>query len=221
MEPNKRTNTEQTILRCAEEVFLERGYDGARTTEIAQRAGVNHAMIHYYFRTKLDLFNVIFQDKLSLLTDSFADTLIQERPFFDKIRLAVETHFDFMSDNPKLFFFLYSEIVNNAERKKLVAEFIEPKVRPILNILDKDMKKEVEKGNIRKVKALEILLNIISLNVITFLGLPLIETLCRDEGEVKNFMSERKANNVESIINSLRPHTDKPKYVQTSLDFGD
>lgn len=59
----KETTTEQLILEAAEAEFLEKGYGKARTTEIARRAGVNHSMLHYYFRTKENLFEVMFQKK--------------------------------------------------------------------------------------------------------------------------------------------------------------
>jgi AcrR family transcriptional regulator len=61
-------NTEQQILKYAELEFLEKGYDGARTTSIAKAAGVTHAMLHYYFRTKELLFERIIEKKMSEIT---------------------------------------------------------------------------------------------------------------------------------------------------------
>ncbi|MBQ2779515.1 MAG: helix-turn-helix transcriptional regulator, partial [Bacteroidaceae bacterium] len=50
MDNQEKQSKEQQILAAAEQEFLTRGYDGARTTSIAQAAGVTHAMLHYYFR---------------------------------------------------------------------------------------------------------------------------------------------------------------------------
>lgn len=215
----KDTNTEATILRCAEEVFLERGFDGAKTTEIARRAGVNHAMIHYYFRTKKNLFNVVFEEKLELLATSFSNSLSQNIPFFDKIRHAVESHFDFISENPRLLMFLYTEVVNDDDRKQLLATNILPKARKFLEELEKGVNEEVAKGTIRAIKPIEILLNIIALNVTTFLAFPLMEVVLGDGEVMDTIMAERKESNVEFILNGMKIHTAKPNYTQTSLSF--
>lgn len=219
MKEDTNSNTEQTILMCAEEVFLERGFDGAKTTEIARRAGVNHAMIHYYFRTKKNLFNVVFQDKLTVLATSFSDSLSQDIPFFDKIRNAVETHFDFISENPKLLFFLYTEVVNDDERKKLLVNNILPRAQKLLDELEKGIAEELAKGTIRPVKPVEILLNIIALNVTTFLATPLMEVVFGNTDEMDRLMEERKESNVEFILNGMRINVPKPVYKQTSLSF--
>lgn len=219
MKEHKETNTEQLILKCAEEVFLERGFDGAKTTEIAKRAGVNHAMLHYYFRTKQNLFDVIFKNKVELFATSFSNTLAQELPLFDKIRQAIELHFDFIAQNPRLPFFLYTEIINNDERKLLFINTVKAKVENTIIEFDKSLSKEIEKGNIRKIDVTQLLLNIIALNVTTFMAYPIIETLIENEEERKKLIETRKKNNVEFIINSIRLDPDKPKYVQTSLNF--
>ena len=60
---NNEANTEQIILEAAEAEFLEKGYGNAKTVAIAQRAGVSHSMLHYYYRTKEQLFQKIFKAK--------------------------------------------------------------------------------------------------------------------------------------------------------------
>lgn len=215
----KDTNTEATILRCAEEVFLERGFDGAKTTEIARRAGVNHAMIHYYFRTKKNLFNVVFEEKLELLATSFSNSFSQNIPFFDKIKYAVESHFDFISENPRLLMFMYTEVVNDDDRKQLLVTNILPKAKGFLEELEKGVEEEVSKGTIRHIKPIEILLNIIALNVTTFLAFPLMEVVLGRDGEMDKMMAERKESNVEFILNGIKIHAAKPNYTQTSLSF--
>ena len=60
-------DTETLILQAAEKEFFEKGYSGAKTTAIAEAAGVTHAMLHYYFRTKDKLFEKIVSDKIGNL----------------------------------------------------------------------------------------------------------------------------------------------------------
>ncbi|MDE6437650.1 MAG: TetR/AcrR family transcriptional regulator, partial [Muribaculaceae bacterium] len=98
--------TEQKILAAAEQEFLDKGFSGARTTAIAQAAGVTHAMLHYYFRSKDKLFEKIITDKMSELGKLMLDSLITSNlPLFEKIRTIITGHLDFIGANPKLPFF--------------------------------------------------------------------------------------------------------------------
>ncbi|WP_080904193.1 TetR/AcrR family transcriptional regulator [Parabacteroides sp. Marseille-P3160] len=204
MEKEENRNTEQAILKAAEEVFLEKGFVGAKTTEIASRAGINHAMLHYYFRTKENLFNIVFQRKIELLATSLSKVFSQEVPFFDKIRIAVETHFDFVAANPRLLFFIYSEVINAPERRKQLKERVFPIAFGILSRLGIEMKEEAAKGTIRPIEPLELILNIISLNVITFLAHPLISELNLDQDVIRRILKLRKESNAAFIINGLK-----------------
>lgn len=82
----KETNTEQLLPEAAEAEFLEKGYGKARTTEIAKRAGVNHAMLHYYFRTKEHLFEVVFRNKAALMSEVLYFSFNQDLPFLEKVK---------------------------------------------------------------------------------------------------------------------------------------
>ncbi|MDR0865393.1 MAG: TetR/AcrR family transcriptional regulator, partial [Candidatus Symbiothrix sp.] len=82
-------NTEQVILQAAEKLFIEKGYAGTRTTEIANVANVNHAMLHYYFRTKEKLFDQIFEQKASQLLGYFITAFNRECPFFEKLKMGI------------------------------------------------------------------------------------------------------------------------------------
>lgn len=217
---SKEANTELFILQCAEEVFLERGFDGAKTTEIARRAGVNHAMLHYYFRTKANLFDVVFQNKINTLASSFDDAFSEDLSFQDQVRVAVESHFDFVAQNPKLIFFIYTEIVNNDDRKKLLFNSIYSKIESIVDKLEVAMDEEIAKGIIRKVNPVDLILNIVSLNITTFIVYPIVEKYIMDDAKMQDLLSERKENNVNFILNSLKIEKVKPQYKQTSLDFG-
>lgn len=110
-------NTEQAILKAAEKEFIEKGYALSKTTEIAKAAGVTHAMLHYYFRTKENLFDKVFQEKSRLIAGSFASIVNEDLPFLEKVAKSVEMHFNFLINNPKLAFFVVSEIVANKERQ--------------------------------------------------------------------------------------------------------
>jgi len=201
----KDTNTEQAILDAAMIEFLDKGYARTKTTEIAKRAGVNHAMLHYYFRTKENLFNVVFQQKLQLLASSFTSTFNQDMPFFDQIKEAVENHFDFIDENPKLLFFIYSEVINNDERKLLLIKSLLPRVSTLLSKLKESIAEEIKKGTIEPIEPIELIMNIVSLNIVTFLAMPILGVLEDNTSfEIKNILRKRKENNVKFVINGLK-----------------
>ena len=107
------SNTEQSILKAAEKEFLKKGFSGSKTTEIAKEAGVTHAMLHYYFRTKENLFNKVFEEKAKQLADTFLSRVDESLPFLEKIKCFIEAHFDLLTANPELPLFIYREILTN------------------------------------------------------------------------------------------------------------
>lgn len=200
----KDITTEQTILEAAEQEFLEKGFAGAKTTAIAKRAGVNHAMIHYYFRTKESLFTMVFQQKIQILAASFSHSFDMDLPFFEKLKIAIGTHFDFVAANPKLLFFIYGEIITDDERKKMLIRSVFPKLKNIIKKLKEGIDGEVAKGTIHVIRPTELLMNIIALNAITFLAMPLLKVVKRNSKEIEKLLQQRKENNIQFIINGLR-----------------
>jgi len=201
----KQTSTEQAILEAAEKIFIQKGYAEARTTEIANAAGVNHALLHYYFRTKEALFARIFQEKTAQLMDFFLKGFDSDLPFFEKIKFGIEEHFDFIAQNPDLPFFILREI-QNEDRKRVVHQRLAPMVFRMIEQVSVLIQEEINKGTIRPILPQDLLLNIVSLNVFSFIGLQVFFDLKSDSQSkiYKQFIEERKKNNVETIINSIK-----------------
>ena len=202
----KPTNTEQAILEAAEKIFIQKGYTGARTTEIAEAAGVNHALLHYYFRTKEALFERIFLKKAAQMVDSLVNVFDSDLPFFEKLQFGIENHFDCILQDPGLPFFILREIIQNEDRKQMIHQRIAPIAYNIIERLSVLMQEEIEKGTIRPVNAQDLLLNIVSLNVFSFVALQVLFDKKNNipSSIFKQFLEERKKNNVETIINSIK-----------------
>jgi AcrR family transcriptional regulator len=199
-------STEQIILEAAEKIFIEKGYNGAKTIDIAKAAGVNHAMLHYYFRTKENLFKQIFEQKAMLLLGFFSIAFEGDYPFFEKLKKGIETHFDFLTTNIDLPFFVLREVIQDKKRRAFIIEKIFPMGEIILEKMNKAIDKEVKKGAIRPVKVYDLLLNIASLNVFAFVAAQVLFNLedDKDSQKLKLFLEGRKQNNIEIIINSLK-----------------
>jgi AcrR family transcriptional regulator len=200
------TNTRQAILDMAEKLFIEKGFEGAKMMEIAKVAGVNHAMLHYYFQTKENLFNQIFDQKASQLLGFFVEAFNRDDPFFEKLKIGIETHFDFLSQTPELPLFVLSEIAQDKERKQTILQKVFPVGQQILKRMAIAIDEEVNKGTIRSIKPLDLLLNIASLNVFAFVAAQVFFDIKEEENQadLKKFLAERKKNNVDVIINSIK-----------------
>ncbi|MDR1527799.1 MAG: TetR/AcrR family transcriptional regulator [Dysgonamonadaceae bacterium] len=202
----KQANTEQTILHAAEKLFIEKGYTGTRTTEIAEAAGVNHAMLHYYFRTKEKLFDRIFNEKTSSLLDCFFQAFDNDRPFLEQLKSGIEQHFDYIVQVPALPFFILRELIQSEERKTVVRKKIAPVAFQIMERMSVSIRKEVTQGTIQPIHPQDLLLNIVSLNVFAFVAMQLFFDVKNDSQSAvfKQFLEQRKQNNIETIINSIK-----------------
>ena len=199
-------NTEQKIIEAAEQEFLIKGFDGARTTSIASKAGVTHAMFHYYFRTKEKIFEKIISQKLELLTGLIMDSISLENLSLDeKLKRIIGSHIDFVSENPELPGFLVREIFNNPERFEMLKTRFETFAPLIIQNLQKELDKGFEEGKYKKTDARMLLIDIISLNIFPYMAAPLINAILtgymNDKEGFKEFM---KKENLETIMKKIK-----------------
>ena len=168
-------NMEQIILEVAEELFLDKGYALTSTTEIAKKAGCNQALIHYYFRTKENLFQKLFEAKFIQFATAIDPSKFRGLPFEEKLKFVISNHIEMVAKNKKLPFLILSEINTNPERFSKVALKIKELSFPILIELTNDLDNEIKAGKIRQIDPIQLLINIVSLNVFMFLVKPIVE----------------------------------------------
>ena len=198
-------NKEQLILEAAESEFAAKGYDGARTTSIAKTAGVTHAMLHYYFRTKELLFERIIDKKISEITPLLTYLFGNEKlPLTERIREAVSVHFDFITANPKLPKFLINEIMQKKER----CEMVKSRIEGIFHLFDK-LQKEVdtaaERGEIEQFSVIHLFQSILSLNIFTIEMASFAKNVIPgDSPTTKEFLIARKEENIETIMRRIK-----------------
>lgn len=201
----KSQSTEQLILQAAEKEFMQKGYSGARTSTIAESAGVTHAMMHYYFRTKENLFEKIFSQKISLVRDILLCSIGNEGlPLFERISTAVEHHYDFLKANPHLPRFIVNEVMGNDERMSMMFEQLRKHAPGIVASLQRQIDEYAERGECRKVSATMLMLDIVSLNIFSFMAAPLINLLFDGVMDKEDFAEMRKKENVETIMRKLK-----------------
>ncbi len=201
-------DTETKILQAAEKEFFEKGYAGARTASIAEAAGVTHAMLHYYFRTKDKLFERIVSEKINKLGDIVLSAIGDSNlPLEDRIRQGVERHFDFISANRDLPRFIVNEVLTGPERVRTIGTSIQNIVNNVLSNLQHEIDEYAAKGLCLHIDARMLLIDIVSLNVFPFMAAPIVQGAIGDSYEsYDEFLALRKKENVETILRKLKIH---------------
>lgn len=198
-------NTENQILRAAEEIFLKKGFKSAKISDIAELAGVNNALINYYFRTKEKLFNKVLQSKIELLATSLSQVIEPERSFGEVITNLVETQFDFFNNNTMLPRFILSEVLTDKDRIKMFRETIIPIVLNAAKQLDQRLQEEISAGRVRHITMFDLLYTLTSLNILSFVIAPIFSE--DDAHPIAGFfaqvMEERKQKNVDTVMSYL------------------
>ncbi len=206
MTTKKELTTEELILEAAEKLFLEKGFAMTSTTEIAKLAGCNQALVHYYYRTKDKLFDVVFEKKIQLFASKIITAGNPKLSFQDRLKERIEAHFDILKENPGIPFLLLNEFTTNPERLKKLKSKIKELPVNLLKIFEQELENEIKKGHIRKIRAIDLLATMFSLNVTLFLMLPLT-TIVAEASNIKlnDFIEHRKKENVRIILQSLKP----------------
>jgi len=195
-------NTEVEILDAAKKVFIEKGMAGARMQEIADEAGINKSLLHYYYRSKDKLFLAVFRFAVLQFFPGIQEMLTSNMPFEEKIRRFVESYINILLEHPFVPMFIIQEIQRDPER--LFNTFMDAGIQP-----DKIMQqfKEVsEKGEIKDIDPKDLLINILSLCIFPFAAQPLMQRLfCENDEQVyKKWIENRKKTVPEFILNALK-----------------
>ena len=200
MDKKKTQSKKELILKAAEEVFMANGYEATKTTQIAERAGVTHAMLHYYFQTKENIFRKIYEDKINMLKDPIV-ALVEnkEMELPQRIDTIIETHFEFLKDNPTLPHFVISEMNNNPHLIETMKENIGEVMGESYKKLQNEIDEYVAQGIINPITALDLLLDIVSLNVSAFVMLPIMKSVVSDKDEQNAILEQRKKEIKETI----------------------
>jgi len=202
---NHQRDTEALILQAAEREFLEKGYSGAKTTAIAQAAGVTHAMLHYYFRTKEKLFEKIVADKMDKLKRVMFGVIGNpDLPLRERLKQGVEQHFDFIAENPHLPRFIFNELHEHPERIDQVKNSIASIAAKAITTLQNEIDRKAASGECRPVDARMLMLDIASLNLFPFVAAPLISSSFGKLFEGRDeFLEMRKKENVRTVLGKL------------------
>lgn len=195
-------NTEERILNAAKEVFIKKGMAGARMQEIANEAGINKSLLHYYYRNKDKLFLAVFRLAIRDFIPEIKNIIYSESLVTEKIERFVEEYMNVLLSNPFVPLFILQEIQRDPDR--LINIFQEEGIQPPL-VLDQ-FEKGVENEEIRAIDPKHLLINILSLCVFPIAARPMIQRMFFDnDPEAYNkFLEERKKVVSEFVKNAIK-----------------
>lgn len=207
MDIKNEQTTEQIILEVAERLFLEKGFALTSTTEIAKEVGCNQALIHYYFRTKENLFNVIFEKKFKIFFQGiFEKRNMGNIQFTDKLKFVIESHFDLLRNNPRIPILILNELSRQPEQIKILREKLHEIPEQLFAELNTELQTEIANGRIREISLIDLITSIVSLNVALFVMMPVVEKILPlSETQKEQMIAHRRIENVEFILSGLRP----------------
>ena len=197
----KKDNTEDKILNAAQEVFIQKGMDGTRMQEIADTAGINKALLHYYFRTKQKLYEAIFQKVFKQVFPKIEMFVLSDRPIEEKVEIFVENYIGVLIKNPYLPTFILKEI--NRDPEFLASVLKSQGINP--SQIFKMFEREIEAGNIRKMDPRELMVNLLALSIFPFAAKPLMQLMLfeNDKKAYNQFLQNRKTTVKEFVLNSI------------------
>jgi TetR/AcrR family transcriptional regulator len=204
-------DTESRILDAAHTVFMRRGTAGARMTEIAREAGVNHALVHYYFRSKQRLAEAVFRRAIGQFFPILVGVLASDAPLEEKVRQVAASQIDMLQKNRYLPGYLLAELNHYPERAEQLLQSMSgttpANVRArIFGTLGKQLEDAARDGAIRPTRPEEFVLNLVSMVVYPFAARPLVMAILGlDDSTFTAAMEQRKAEIPAFFLAALRP----------------
>ena len=197
----KTLSTEEKILEAAKKVFHRKGFEGARMQEIADEAGINKALLHYYFRTKENLFDAVFNAAFHEIFTKLFSTVDADMPLEEKLKNLVNVYIGFLQKNSYIPGFILAELNQNPE--KIIDIFKSAPVSPARLI--ERMRIAVQEEQPDKTDFRELFINLLSLCIFPIVARPMIQHIFEfSDKEYDQFIEKRKKELPVFIMNAIR-----------------
>lgn len=196
-------STETKIKEAAIRIFTAKGFNGCTSREIAKEAGINVALLNYYFKSKGQLFDIVIASVLNDFTFSLIDVLKSNMSLVNKARILIEKEYDFLSKHPEIPSFIINELgkkdKNYFECLDIVNELIETKIF-------QEVIEAQASGEMRKVDLVSLMLLIMSNCHFPFMAKPMIKTIhSLEDDQYNEHLMVHKQYVTEMLINYLFP----------------
>lgn len=191
---------EQQILFVARDLFMQYGYEGVSTTQVAKAVGCNQALVHYYYRTKQNLFKIICQQEIQKMLKILADIPQEDISFEDFIEKIIEAQIGFLKNNPDAPFFIIGELRHNSEVLKMMRELFSEFGKEIVGKIRLFVQMKQSKGELNDVSVEDLLIDIVSLDVMSFVGQVLFTQILEMDSQTQEVFLERRKTHIKKLI---------------------
>ncbi len=196
----KEKQTEDKIVDAAKDVFLEKGMEGARMQEIADKAGINKSLLHYYFRSKEKLFDFVFSGLLKVIGKRLGEIMQEGVSIEEKVKGFAAVYIDLLMKNPYLPNFIFNEATRNPDR--IMQRFASAEITPskFFAPLENQLQKEGY-----QILPQEFVLNVISMVIFPIAMRPIVQPIAFDNDKTayKHFIESRKSSIVLFVMSGL------------------
>lgn len=195
------SSTEEKIKEAARKVFLEKGFTGATTRDISKEAGLNCALMNYYFRSKEKLFAFVFEEMLQLFFQGMITVLNKPSSLKEKIIELIEHDFQTFKRNPSLCIFILNELHRDPDQ---LINLIQTAKTQAALLFEQQLNEAINQGIVRPVKMQHVLSLLLSNTQFIFLGKAItMSTWQMDEEAFNTYADDHKRFITEMIINFL------------------
>lgn len=199
------TDVKERILQAAGELFIKNGYTNTSIRDIAGASDTNVAMVNYYYNSKYNLLEIIFEKALQVLMKRITSVVTSDKPFFELISSWIDSYYETLLEYPQIPVFILNEINQNPERLTERVRQFEP-YEVFLRMSDR-LEEEAEKGTIRETPPLDFLLNILSLCIFPFIfGTLATNVAGRTTADYTKVLEDHKKYVIDFVINALKPN---------------
>lgn len=194
------------IFGAARKLFVHNGYNNTGVRDIALAAGTNVAMVNYYFGSKYNLFEQVFEQAFEVLWQRIFDTLSAQRGIFELLEEWIHAYYDVLLDYPQLPMFILNEV--SIDPHRLTDRFKQKQPLVLFSRIDRRLTEEAANGVIKQYLTLDLMLDIISLSVFPFILRNLASPVAGvDQEQYNTMLRGHKEHVVEFVRNALRPLT--------------
>lgn len=196
------SGAEEKILASARKVFISKGMAGARMQDIADEAGINKALLHYYFKNKEQLFETIFLEVMGQLVPRIKSILLSDLTLYEKIAQFCDQYISIISQNPYLPIFILNEM--HKQPSRFIMKIFGGEL-PDLTKFTAQVEAEVKAGKIKPISPVHLIMNMMSLSIFPFLGKPLLSAILQiDELQFRLAMEQRKKDIPQFIFDAIK-----------------
>lgn len=201
---NSKSNASERILHTARKLFIKNGYTGTSIRDIANASGTNIAYVNYYFESKYNLFEIIFDEAFDILINRVFATLNSDMPFFEMVESWINTYYEILPEYPQIPIFILNELNQNPDA--LIKRILRRNPQAVFTRLSQRVEEEVKKGTIKDIPVIDLGLNVLSLCVFPFMFKILaLKVAKKSVTEYNNVLAEHKKYVIELILNGLKP----------------